>query len=304
MGPVSQYPRCMDHRLTPVRRIRRLLLAAALGLSMLGAMPWAVAAADESPAPTPVVTPAPTPSPDPTAAPPETQATPPPATETSPPDPTSTPPPDPTPPPAPTPTPDATPRPTPVITSVNLYRAGAMVRQYTSYWCVPAATQSMLNLALHTSNRRFLTQKYFYARIREHNRYRYATRGNDPQGWAYALRYFTRWKTTYQARSFTNKTQAINAIVDSIARTHQPVGVPVWGGTHAWVVVGYRSQSDPSAPSRRTVLGLYVSGPLASPRDPWVYEYLSVATFRLNFTRYHEWQRRVIWEGRWVIISQ
>ena len=294
----------MDHPPRAARRIRHLLLAAGLGLSMLGAMPWAVAAADESPAPTPVVTPAPTPSPDPTAAPPETQATPPPATETSPPDPTSTPPPDPTPPPAPTPTPDATPRPTPVITSVNLYRAGAMVRQYTSYWCVPAATQSMLNLALHTSNRRFLTQKYFYARIREHNRYRYATRGNDPQGWAWGLRRFSGGRTMYTAKIYADRQQAINAIAESIARTGDPVGITIRRGTHAWVVLGYRTSHDPIEPTKKTVLGFYVSGPLGTRADKWPYAYLTVAQFNTYFTRYHEWQRKVIWEGKWVIVAQ
>ena len=137
-----------------------------------------------------------------------------------------------------------------------------------------------------------------------HNRYRYRTRGNDPQGWAWALRYYSRGTTTYQARMFTNKALAIQAIADSIARMHQPVGVPVWRGTHAWVVIGYRSAVDPVDPSKQAVLGFYVSGPLGSPKDPWRYAYMSVATFKAYFVRYHEWQRRVIWEGRWVIISQ
>jgi hypothetical protein len=296
----------MDHRPGAARRIRRLLLAAALGLSMLGAMPWAVAAADESPTPSPVVTPGPTPTPTPSPV--DTQATNPPAPETQPPDPTPTPPPDPTPtpPPAPTPTPtpDATPRPTPVITSVNLYRSGAMVRQYTSYWCVPAATQSMLNLALGTSNRRYLTQKYFYARIREHNRYRYVTRGNDPQGWAWGLRRFSGGRTLYTAKIYSDRQQAINAIAESIARTGDPVGITIRRGTHAWVVLGYRTSHDPIEPTKKTVLGFYVSGPLGTTADKWPYAYLTVAQFNTYFTRYHEWQRSVIWEGKWVIIAQ
>jgi hypothetical protein len=282
----------------------RLLLAAGLAMAATGVLPWPAAAADPSESPSaPIVEPTATavpatPTPVPTAAP--TNA----VTPQS--DPTPAPTPDPTasPTPGPTPGPTGTPPPGTTVSRMLLYRRTAMVRQYTNYWCVPAATQTMVNLIRGTNDRTYATQRRFYYVTRYHNRYVYKTRGNDPAGWAYALRYFTRWRTTYQARSFTNKTQAINAIADSIARTHQPVGVPVWGGTHAWVVVGYRSQADPNDPSKRTVLGLYVSGPLASPRDPWVYEYLSVATFRANFTRYHEWQRRVIWEGRWVIISQ
>ncbi len=292
----------MDHRPRTAHRIRRLLLAAGLGLAMLGAMPWAAAAADESPTPSPAVTPAPAPSLDPTAAPVDTQATTPPTTETPPPDPTPTPPPDPT--PTPTPPPDPTPGPTPVITSVNLYRPGAMVRQYTNYWCVPAATQSMLNLALGTSNRSYLRQKYFYARIREHNRYRYTTRGNDPQGWAWGLRRFSGGATMYAARMYTDRQAAINAIVESIARTGDPVGITVRNGTHAWVVLGYRTSQDPIEPTKKTVLGFYVSGPLGTSADKWPYAYLTTAQFKTYFTRYHEWQRKVIWEGQWVVIAQ
>jgi hypothetical protein len=286
---------------SPPRQRLRLLLAAGLAMAATGALPWPAAAADPTDSPSPAVveataTPTATPTPEPAATP--TQD----ITPQSTPDPTPDPTPAPTaaPTPAPTPQPTASPPPGTTVSRFLLYRRTAMVRQYTSYWCVPAATQTMVNLIRGTNDRTYATQRRFYYVTRYHNRYVYKTRGNDPAGWAYALRYFTRWKTSYQARSFTNKTQAINAIADSIARTHQPVGAPVWGGTHAWVVVGYRRATDPN----RTLLGLYVSGPLASPRDPWVYEYMSVATFRLNFTRYHEWQRRVIWEGRWVIISQ
>src|SRR5688572_16398632 len=134
----------MNARREALPRIRRWLLAAALGTSMLASMPWAVAAADE-PSATPTATPEPTPVP----------------TATS-----------------------QTPRRTPDITKFNLYRSTAMVGQYTNYWCVPAATQSMVNLVRRTSNRSYATQKFYYQKIRQHNRYYYATRGNDPQGWA------------------------------------------------------------------------------------------------------------------------
>src|SRR5688572_7619470 len=176
----------MNARREALPRIRRWLLAAALGSSMLGSMPWAVAAADE-PSPTPTATPEPTPVPTATPTP---TATPSPRrtlSPTVPPTPTPPPTPRPTlaPAPTPTPTPSPTPRRTPVITKVNLYRSTAMVRQYTNYWCVPAATQSMVNLVRPTSNRSYLTQKFYYKTIREHHRYYYATRGNDPQGWAW-----------------------------------------------------------------------------------------------------------------------
>jgi hypothetical protein len=177
-----------------------------------------------------------------------------------------------------------------------------MVRQYTNYWCVPAATQSMVNLVRGRSNRSSATQRTYYRQIRSHNRYAYRTLGNDPQGWAWGLRAYS--GAPYYARSYTNKQQALDAIVASIARTRDPVGVTVRGGTHAWVVLGYRTSHDPIEPAKKTTLGYYVSGPLGSAADKWPYAYLTTAQFKLYFTRYHEWQRKVIWEGKWVVIAQ
>src|SRR5206468_6000699 len=137
-------------------------------------------------------------------------------------------------------------------------------RQYTNYWCVPAATQSMVNLVRGTSNRTYLTQKYYYKLTRQHNRYTYVTKGNDPQGWAWAATYFSRGGATYTARAFTDKTAAVNAIAEAIKRTRHPVGVTVYKGTHAWVVLGYRYSVNVADPSKRTLLGLYVSGPLGT----------------------------------------
>jgi hypothetical protein len=310
----------MDRPSASRRRVHRLIAAAALGVAVLGAMPWPVAA-DESSAPSseasadpstdpstdPSPSSGPTPTPDPTPAP--------------------TPPPEPTPDPTPAPTSTANtpldhtanptasqtaspstsraPSPTPRIstTSLNLYRWSAMVRQYTNYWCVPATVQSMANLVLRTSNRTYARQSYIYRLTRMHNRYRYATRGNDPQGWAWSLRYFTHGRP-YYARAYTDKMKAINSIAASIGRTRHPVGVTVHAGTHAWVVLGFRQSFDRTEPSKKTLLGFYVSGPLGTARDRWPYRYLTVSQFKEVFTRYHEWQRKVIWEGKWVVVGQ
>lgn len=307
----------MERRPGARGRMSRLFLATTLGLMALGAMPWSVFA-EESPSPTPSIdgsaeptptptptptaepTPAPSPAPSPTAAPVPTSQ----SADDSP-APTDSPAPSESPAPTATPAPTSTPTPTSgtVIQSRNLYRSSAMVRQYTNYWCVPATVQSMANLVLGTSNRTYSRQAYIYKLTRRHNRYSYRTKGNDPQGWGWSLRYFTRGRA-YYPRAFTNKSAAINSIAAVIARTRRPVGVTVYGGTHAWVVLGYRQSYDRSEPSKKTLLGLYVSGPLGTTRDKWPYKYLTVAQFREAFTRYHEWQRKVIWEGKWVVISE
>ena len=207
---------------------------------------------------------------------------------------------------APTPILGATvPAPEPVVDSFVIYRREAVVRQYTRYTCVPATTQTMLNLIKGTNDRSVATQMRYYQAVRKNNRYTYRTLGNDPRGWAWGLRYFSGGTTNYRARAFDDKATAMWAIQESIARTGSPVGITVWGGTHAWVVLGYKTASDPLDPSRKTLLGFYVSGPLgSSSKDPWTNEFMELADFKKHFSRYHEWQRRVIWEDRWVIVSQ
>src|SRR5688572_2560163 len=125
-----------------------LAIAALAAFLLLGAAPSLVAAAEPaaSPTPTPVATPAPTPA----------------ATPTPEPTPAPTPLATPTPTATPTPSPTVTPTPTPTITKVLLYRRSAIVPQYTSYWCVPAATQTMLNLIRGTSDRSYDTQRRYY----------------------------------------------------------------------------------------------------------------------------------------------
>jgi len=190
----------------------------------------------------------------------------------------------------------------PIRTDVLIYRRSAMVTQYTNYWCVPAATQSMVNLVRGTSDQSRATQERYYHATRAHNKYSYATRGNDPQGWAWALTNYS--GKGYAALSFSSRDAAFEAIRDSIARTRHPVGVTVARGTHAWTILGYRSEIHPDDPGVDRILGFYVSGPLGSPSDPWPYQYWSLTRFSEVFTRYHEWQRSVIWEGRYVVIAQ
>ena len=84
--------------------------------------------------------------------------------------------------------------------------------------------------------------------------------GNDPQGWGWSLRYFTNGRP-YYPRAYTNKDTAINSIWASIARTPpgRRDGLPehTRGSCSAT-----SSPYDRTEPSKKTLLGLYVSGPL------------------------------------------
>jgi hypothetical protein len=289
----------------PTARDPRRLAAAVMAIAVVVALPWPVAAAegDASPAPSASVAPPPTPAPSsgpvpsvsPTAAP---TATPRPSASPTPrPTPTTTP----TPTPAPTPTP--TPAPARVTVTLNLYKPYTVARQYTSYWCVPANAQTMLNLVLGRRDRTYATQAKYDRWLKRYNRYKYVTRGNDVHGWATLLDYSIGGPWHYHDRSYATQSVAIARIVESLDRTRHPVGVVVDRGTHAWTVVGYRATMEPGRPETKVIVGLYVSGSLAT-RDPHPYRYMLLGDFRRRFTRYHEWQRSVIWEGKYVIVSE
>lgn len=279
-------------------RVAVVLLAAAL----LGgtAAPPAARAEDAAPAPAaspsaspePGATAPPSPAPDPTLPPP--------------PSPDPTPAPDPAPTPSQDPLPTAEPDPTPVVVSRTVYRSGAVVRQYTNYWCVPASVQTMANLVLGTSDTSYATQKLLASVTYRFNRYRYGdpSRGNDIRGWAGALN----WRlpdtlpVVYRDRSYTSRQAALHAIVDAIDETGYPVGITVWHGGHAWAVVGYRVRQVPGDRSTREFLGFYVVGPLGSPRDPWPVRLMGIDGFLDQYTRYYEHREREPWHNDYVLV--
>jgi hypothetical protein len=218
------------------------------------------------------------------------------------PDPSPTPTPTPDPSPTPTPSPTPSPSPTPIVLKVFIYQSSGVARQYKKNWCVAAVVQTMQNLVKGTANTTLAWQKSAYSLIHKHNRYTYKTHGNDVQGWAYAMKAYT--GQPYTARSFVHKNDAIAAIAEALDRTGHPVGITVEHGRHAWIVLGYRASVAADDATKKTLLGFYVSGPLGpGSSDPWKYEYFSMARFRAHFGYYHEWQRKVIWEHQYVVVT-
>lgn len=193
--------------------------------------------------------------------------------------------------------------PAPQTRTVDLSRGSAAVTQYTSYWCVPAAVQTMLNLATGRSDRSYTTQSRLYTELRKANLYRYATRGNDVRGWARVLTARLPVGMGYADASFTSRSAAYLAIVKAMDRTKRPVGIVVDEASHAWTVVGFSVRETPGVPNSTTVLGFYVVGPLGSPSDPWPKRYFTANQLASRFTPYHESQRTVPWEGKYVIVA-
>jgi hypothetical protein len=192
---------------------------------------------------------------------------------------------------------------TTVTRSVDLSRDSANVLQYTSYWCVPAAAQTMINLVTGTSDRSRATQQRLYNELQRANLYDYATNGNDVRGWSRVLTARLGAGRAYADLSYTSRSTAYAAIVDAMDRTKRPVGIVVDEGRHAWTVVGFTVRETGGDPATRVILGFTVVGPLGSGRDPWPKRYYTVDQLATRFTRYHEWQRSVPWEGKYVIVA-
>lgn len=200
-------------------------------------------------------------------------------------------------------TPTRTSTPTAVTRSVDLYRAGANVLQYTPYWCVPAVTQTMLNIITGRSDRTYATQSRLNTELQRANLYDYAANGNDVRGWSRVLTARLPAGMGYNDRSFDSRSSAYEALVDAMERTRRPAGIVVAAGTHAWTVVGFTVRETPGVPGSRTILGLTVVGPLGSPRDPWPKRYYTLAQLDAYFTRYNDAHRKVVWQGKYVIVA-
>jgi hypothetical protein len=175
----------------------------------------------------------------------------------------------------PTPTPDATPDATPAPTttatpspagdtaaakpfSMNLYRPGDFVAQYTFEWCVGASLQMALNLAtnqLHTSRP---DQQALWEMARDRSASPFG--GANPKGWVAVLNELG--LGPYQLVSLPTFDEALVVAAKAMRETHRPVGLVMWRGRHAWVMSGFRSTADPRRADAFAVTGIRVLDPL------------------------------------------
>ena len=184
---------------------------------------------------------------------------------------TSTATPDATPSPTATATPGATPAPTATATpspagdtavakpfSMNLYRTGDFVAQYTFEWCVGASLQMALNLAtnqLHTSRP---DQQALWEMARDRSASPFG--GANPKGWVAVLNELG--LGPYQLVSLPTFDEALDVAAKAMRETRRPVGLVMWRGRHAWVMSGFRSTADPRRSGAFAVTGIRVLDPL------------------------------------------
>jgi hypothetical protein len=145
-----------------------------------------------------------------------------------------------------------------VAFSMNLYRAGDFVTQYTKEWCVAAALQIMLNISGRLDDRSMKKQVELFSlalgQSRNHGRM------TTERGWAATLNKLG--VGPYEVRSTKTRVQAIQMAAEAIRRTNRPAGLLTWWGAHSWVMHGFTATADPRQAADFRVTAVYVS-------DPW-----------------------------------
>jgi hypothetical protein len=175
--------------------------------------------------------------------------------------------------------------------SIDLYRKGAFASQATTYYCVPAAIEVMINLIERTHDTSRATQDDLYRLARDYLISPYWGRGAQPEGWARVLN--SEGDGHYELGIRSSRSAAIDLAARQLRATGKPVGLLVWAGYHAWVMSGFESIGDPAA-GDFTVTGLFIEdvwwprpdtsgGP--SPRPDRL---MSVATFARYFLPYDQ----------------
>ncbi len=155
--------------------------------------------------------------------------------------------------PAATPTARATVEPTPTVApiapepyAVNLYREGAFVSQFTDYWCLPAAMQTMMNIidgAAPDTTRETQERLYWQARDLSTETLRPNGKGAQPEGWANSLN--AEGYGPYEVRVEPTLEEAVALAARQLRLTGKPVGLLTWRGAHSWVMSGFEATADP-----------------------------------------------------------
>lgn len=145
--------------------------------------------------------------------------------------------------PAPSPTqqapaPDA-PKRTPF--SMNLYRRGDFVAQYTFEWCVGASLQMALNMSTDQERTSKADQQRLWEMARDRSFSPFG--GANPRGWTATLNELG--IGPYRLVSLPTFDEAITTAAVAIRDTKRPVGLVMWRGRHAWVMSGFEATADP-----------------------------------------------------------
>jgi len=153
----------------------------------------------------------------------------------------------------------ALPTPQPEPFSLDLYREGDFVGQYTFEWCVGASVQMTLNMLRPEDDRTRATQERLWERARDLSDSPFG--GANPVGWVPLLNELDigAWRLV----SVPTLDEAVREAAKAIRATERPVNLVMWRGRHAWVMSGFTSLGDPASTEDFEVTGVYVLDPLS-----------------------------------------
>jgi hypothetical protein len=142
--------------------------------------------------------------------------------------------------------------------SMNLYRRGDFVAQYTFEWCVGASLQMMRNLTDAKVTRSRSTQERYWELARDYSFSPFG--GANPRGWTAVLNELG--LGPYELVSVPDYDESLRVAARAMRETGRPVGLVMWRGRHAWVMSGFTAKGDPARDEAFRVTGVRVLDPL------------------------------------------
>jgi hypothetical protein len=191
---------------------------------------------------------------------------------------------------------------------MNLYRKGDFVSEFTAWYCLPAAMQTMVNIMepgkADTTRR---TQDRLYRLARRYSTDRLDGKGAEPVGWAKALEHLG--YGDWEVRAFRTRGQAVKAAAKALRMTGRPAGMLTWRGAHSWVMSGFRATADPALTDRFQVTSIVIQDVwyprissiwgASDPPDTW----MRVEDLGRDFLRYNRWTVKYPGlDGRYVVV--
>jgi hypothetical protein len=132
--------------------------------------------------------------------------------------------------------------------AINLYESRDFATQVLKHYCVPGAMQTMMNVMDRGAKRASRAiQDRLYRLARRLSTDRLRGQGAEPEGWARGLGRLGYGK--FEVLVEKTRAAAIRDAALALRTTGRPVGLLVWRGAHAWVMVGFRSTADPAVTS-------------------------------------------------------
>ena len=137
--------------------------------------------------------------------------------------------------------------------------------QQTTYWCIPASTQTMMNMmdAGEPDRSRALQARLYRVgdRLEEDGTFSDDReidlfRGMGISEWAGLLNRYE--YGPYGLAGAKTRQNALRKAALMMRRTGKPVGLVVWHGAHAWVMSGFTATADPARTKDFTVTSVWV----------------------------------------------